>query len=38
MENWIKKAIGLGFDEATALDVATLQPRADVRAMCAEDK
>ena len=38
MENWIKKAIGLGFDEATALDVATLQPRADVRAMCTEDK
>ena len=38
MENWIKKAIGLGFDEAAVLDVATLQPRADVRAMCAADK
>lgn len=38
MENWIKIAIGLGFDEAAALDVATLQSRVDVRAMCAEDK
>lgn len=38
MENWIKTAKELGFDEAVILDVSTLQPRADVRAMCAEDK
>lgn len=38
MENWIRKAKALGFDEAVALDVATLRPREDVRAMCAADK
>jgi predicted metal-binding protein len=38
MENWIKKAKELGFDEAVALDVATLRPREDVRSMCAADK
>jgi predicted metal-binding protein len=38
MENWSKKAKELGFDEAVALDVATLRPREDVRSMCAADK
>ena len=38
MENWIRKAKELGFDEAVALDVSTLRPREDVRSMCAADK
>ena len=38
MNNWIQTAKDLGFDEAVALKVATLQPRADVRAMCQADK
>lgn len=38
MEKWIAKALELGFDMASPLDIATLQPRADVRAMCAADK
>lgn len=35
MENWIEKALEIGFDEAVSLDISTLRPRADVRAMCA---
>lgn len=37
-ENWIDLAREMGFNEVYPLDVATLQPRADVRAMCAIDK
>ena len=36
--NWIQKALALGFSAAVPLDVRTLKPRADVRAMCAADK
>lgn len=36
--NWIDEALLLGFTEAAALNVDTLSPRADVRAMCAENK
>ena len=35
---WIEKALDMGFSTAVPLNVAALQPRADVRAMCAEDK
>lgn len=35
---WCKKAIALGFSKAVPLDVGTLQPRQDVRDMCAADK
>lgn len=35
---WCNKARMLGFTEAAPLDVATLQPREDVRAMCAADR
>ena len=35
---WIEKALNMGFSTAVPLNVAALQPRADVRAMCAEDK
>ena len=38
MEKWIQKALELGFSHAAPLNVATLQPRADVRQMCAADK
>lgn len=35
---WCQKAIALGFSKAVPLDVDTLQPRQDVRDMCAADK
>lgn len=35
---WIKTALEIGFSEAVPLDIGTLHPRADVRAMCAADK
>ncbi len=35
---WISKALALGFTGAVPLDVATLKPREDVRAMCSADK
>ena len=38
MEKWIETAREIGFDEAFPLDMTTLQPRADVRSMCAADK
>lgn len=38
MEKWIETAQKIGFDVVLPLDVATLQPRADVRSMCAADK
>lgn len=38
MEDWIKKALELGFSAAVPVNVDTLQPREDVRAMCAADK
>lgn len=37
MNEWIEKALELGFSQAAPLDVATLIPRQDVRAMCAAD-
>ena len=37
-EYWCRKAKALGFSEAVAMDVGSLQPRADVRAQCAADK
>lgn len=37
-QKWIKKALELGFSQAAPLDVATLKPRQDVRAMCAADQ
>lgn len=38
MQIWIEKARKLGFSYAAPLNIATLQPREDVRAMCAADK
>lgn len=38
MENWITKALEMGFSHAVLLDTATLVPRQDVRAMCAANK
>ena len=38
MEQWITKALELGFDAAAPLDTATLLAREDIRAMCAADK
>ena len=38
MEDWIKKALEVGFTHAVPLDIATLVPRQDVRAMCAADQ
>ena len=38
MENWISKALELGFTHAAPLDVANLRPRQDVRDMCSADK
>jgi len=35
---WCQKALTLGFSKAMPLDVATLQPRQDVRDMCAADR
>lgn len=35
---WCQTAKAIGFTEAVPLDIATLQPREDVRAMCAQDK
>ena len=37
-EKWIEEALALGFSEAASLNVKTLLPREDVRAMCAADK
>ena len=36
--HWIKKAMAMGFDVAVPICVDTLQPRADVRDMCAGDR
>ncbi len=38
MEQWIAKALDIGFDTAAPLDIATLKPRADVRDMCSADR
>lgn len=38
MEQWITKALDIGFSVAAPLDISTLQPREDVRAMCSADK
>lgn len=38
MEQWIAKALDMGFDLAVPLDIGTLSPRQDVRDMCAADK
>lgn len=38
MEQWIAKALEMGFCAAVPLDIDTLQPRQDVRDMCASDK
>ena len=38
MENWINQALEMGFSHAAALDPATLMPREDIRAMCADDR
>jgi len=38
MEEWIAKALEVGFSAAAPLDIGTLQPRQDVRDMCASDK
>lgn len=38
MEQWIEKALSLGFSAAFPLNPAILTPRADVRAMCAADQ
>ena len=35
---WCQRAIALGFSKAVPLDIDTLQPRQDVRDMCAADK
>ena len=35
---WCQKAVALGFSKAVALDVTTLQPRQDIRDMCAADQ
>ena len=37
MEQWIARALELGFSAAVPLRTDTLQPRADVRAMCSAD-
>ena len=36
--DWIEMARDIGFTNAVPLNIASLVPRADVRAMCAEDK
>ena len=38
VEQWCRYAENLGFSVALPLEPSTLKPRADVRAMCAEDK
>lgn len=38
MNQWIRRAKELGFDTAVEIDPQILEPREDVRAMCAEDK
>ena len=38
MEQWIATALEMGFSVAVPLDIGTLQPRQDVRNMCASDK
>lgn len=38
MTQWIRRAKQLGFDVAVEIDPHILQPREDVRAMCAADK
>lgn len=38
MEQWIDKALQLGFSAALPLNTALLTPRMDVRDMCAADK
>ena len=38
MEQWIATALEMGFSVAAPLDIGTLQPRQDVRDMCASDK
>jgi len=35
---WCQRAKAIGFTEAAPLKIETLQPREDVRAMCAQDK
>ncbi|MBQ9148334.1 MAG: DUF2284 domain-containing protein [Oscillospiraceae bacterium] len=37
-QQWIEKALALGFDQAAPLDISTLNPRPDVREMCAADQ
>lgn len=37
-EQWIKLALDMGFTVAAPLDITTLKPRQDVRAMCSADK
>ena len=38
MEKWMDLALKLGFDHAAPLNIATLNPRQDVRDMCSADK
>lgn len=37
-DHWMRKALALGFTTAMPLDIATLQPRQDVRDLCSADK
>lgn len=37
MEQWMEKAVQMGFSVAVPLDIATLRPREDVRDMCRAD-
>ncbi len=37
MQKWIEIALKLGFSQAVNLDIKTLRPRQEVRAMCAAD-
>lgn len=38
MQHWIDLALKLGFSHACSLHISSLQPRADIRAMCAADQ
>lgn len=38
MEQWIARALEIGFDAAVPLNIDTLKPRQDVRDMCSADK
>ena len=38
LQHWIHTALELGFSAAVPLNIDTLQPREDVRAMCEADK